>query len=210
MRPLLRSICENLKIAAAAADTVFEIVLRGDSTLRGHFPLEPEIVEEVFGTADAWVLAPFFYQGGRYTINDVHYVLEKETLVPAGLTPFARDASFGYRSSGLRDWIQEKAPGRFRAENVVSISLDDIRRGGPAKVEGKLVALVPGSIVIVNAAAESDMDIFSAGLLAGTCHLFLRMGLAGCSRIMHSRTVREKVPLPHGGSVRFLTSWDRV
>lgn len=167
VRPLLMKICENLKIAATAAGKVFEVVLRGDSTLRGHFPLEPEIVEEVFGKVNAWVLAPFFYQGGRYTIDDVHYVLEKDALVPAGQTPFASDASFSYRSSNLRDYIQEKAPEKFKPENMVSITLDDIRRGGPIEVEKKLLSLNTGSIVIVNAAAESDMDIFSAGLLAG-------------------------------------------
>lgn len=168
VRPLLMKICKNLKIAATAAGKVFEVVLRGDSTLRGHFPLEPEVVEEVFGKVNAWILAPFFYQGGRYTIDDVHYVLEKDALVPAGQTPFASDASFGYRSSNLRDYIQEKAPEKFKPENMVSITLDDIRRGGPTEVEKKLLSLNTGSIVIVNAAAESDMDIFSAGLLAGT------------------------------------------
>lgn len=168
VRPLLTEVCQNLRTAAAAAGKVFEIVLRGDSTLRGHFPLEPEVVEEVFGKVDAWILAPFFYQGGRYTIDDVHYVLEKDILVPAGQTPFASDASFGYRSSNLRDYIQEKAPEKFKPENIVSITLDDTRRGGPAGVEKKLLSLASGSIVIVNAAAESDMDIFSAGLLAGT------------------------------------------
>lgn len=89
-------------------------------------------------------------------------------LVPAGQTPFARDASFGYCSSNLRDYIQEKAPGKFNPENVVSITLDDIRRDGASKVKQKLLSLAPRTIVIVNAAAESDMDIFSAGLLAGT------------------------------------------
>lgn len=168
VRPLLIEICENLKIAAAAAGKVFEVVLRGDSTLRGHFPLELEVVEEVFGKVDAWVLAPFFYQGGRYTIEDVHYVLEKDMLVPAGQTPFASDVSFGYRSSNLRDYIREKAPEKFKPEDIVSITLADIRQGGPNKVEEKLLSLDSGSIIIVNAAAESDMDIFSAGLLAGT------------------------------------------
>lgn len=208
VRPLLTEICQNLKIAAAAADKNFEVVLRGDSTLRGHFPLEPEIVEEVFGKVDAWILAPFFYQGGRYTIDDVHYVLEKETLVPAGQTPFASDASFGYRSSNLRDYIQEKAPERFKTENIASITLDDTRRGGPAGVEKKLLSLAPGSIVIVNAAAESDIDIFSAGLLAGTYNTSSRKYSLGCSPdIVCSRVTGKKIPLPHRRSIRLFTPW---
>ena len=59
------------------------------------------------------VLAPFFFQGGRFTINDVHYVAEGDNLVPAGETQFAKDATFGYKSSNLRDYVLEKAPGRF-------------------------------------------------------------------------------------------------
>ncbi len=40
---------------------------------------------------------PFFKEGGRFTIDNVHYVKEGEILVPAGMTEFAKDKSF---------WIQ--------------------------------------------------------------------------------------------------------
>ena len=73
---LIREICENLHNASGGAK--FEVVLRSDSTLRGHFPLECEVAESVLGEADLWILAPFFLQGGRYTLNDVHYVAEGE------------------------------------------------------------------------------------------------------------------------------------
>lgn len=69
----------------------FEIVLRSDSTLRGHFPLECEAAEEVLGQSDVWILAPFFEQGGRYTVRDTHFVAEGDVLVPvsrASLTSF--------------------------------------------------------------------------------------------------------------------------
>ncbi len=66
-RVLISEICANLKAASTATGIAFEIVLRGDSTLRGHFPLEPEAAESVLGPADAWILCPFFLQGGRYT-----------------------------------------------------------------------------------------------------------------------------------------------
>jgi uncharacterized protein YgbK (DUF1537 family) len=79
---LVVEICSNLKIAAQAAGRDFEIVLRSDSTLRGHFPLEPEAAEEVLGRSDVWILAPFFEQGGRYTVDDVHFVAEGDVLVP--------------------------------------------------------------------------------------------------------------------------------
>ena len=79
---LIVEICSNLKEAAQQTGKEIEVVLRGDSTLRGHFPLEPEAAESVLEKSDIWLLAPFFLQGGRYTIEDVHYVAEGDTLVP--------------------------------------------------------------------------------------------------------------------------------
>lgn len=165
--PLIQTICENVAQAAAATNQTVNIVLRSDSTLRGHFPLEIDVAESVFGAGDAWVLAPFFLQGGRFTIDDVHYVLEGEQLVPAGKTQFAQDATFGYRSSSLRDFVLEKAPGRGRAERIVSVSIEDLRIGGPGAVYEKLMSVPRGGIVIVNAVAESDMGVFVVGSLMG-------------------------------------------
>jgi uncharacterized protein YgbK (DUF1537 family) len=167
-RKLMRTICTNLKEAAKQTDTKIEIVLRGDSTLRGHFPDEPQAVEEVLGASDSWILAPFFLQGGRYTIDDVHYVLEgDDLLVPAGETPFAKDATFGYKSSNLKDWVVEKTAGTISREKVASISIQDIRRGGPEAVKTQMLALKKGTVVIVNAACEEDMDVVVLGLLQG-------------------------------------------
>ncbi|PYH69642.1 uncharacterized protein BO88DRAFT_387921 [Aspergillus vadensis CBS 113365] len=162
---LIRTICENVKQAANLAGTTVDIVLRGDSTLRGHFPLEADVAQSVFGPADAIILAPFFFQGGRLTINDIHYVAEGDNLVPAGATQFARDATFGFKSSNLHDYVLEKAPGRFTPEQIHSITIEDIRVSGPNTICNKLLALPKGSVVIVNAAAESDMHVFVAGLL---------------------------------------------
>ncbi|KAB2580731.1 putative uncharacterized oxidoreductase ygbj protein [Lasiodiplodia theobromae] len=167
-RALTAEICRNLRAAAErAGNKPFEIVLRGDSTLRGHFPDEPEVVDEEVGGggSDAWVLAPFFLQGGRYTIDDVHYVAEGETLVPAGETPFARDATFGYKSSDLKDWVVEKSGGKIVRERVVSLGLKDIREGGPEKIAELVEGFEKGSVVVVNAAAEEDMDVVVLGLL---------------------------------------------
>ncbi|KAK7932425.1 hypothetical protein PG985_003137 [Apiospora marii] len=164
-RALIAEICTNLKEAAAEADTQFEIVLRGDSTLRGHFPLEAEAAEDVLGAADAWLLCPFFLQGGRYTIDDVHYVAEGEKLVPAGQTPFARDATFGYRSSNLREYVVEKSKGAIPAEKVTSLSLETIRVGGAEAVLAQLRDVAKGTVVVVNAAAEEDVDVVVLALL---------------------------------------------
>jgi len=165
---LITAICKNIEKAAKATGKEFEIVLRGDSTLRGHFPEEPETVEEILGKGkmDAWILAPFFYQGGRYTIDDVHYVAEGDILVPTSQTQFAQDATFGYKSSNLRDYVLEKAGSKFTKENIFSISIADIR-SGPRNVTEQLLTAPKGCVIIVNAAAESDMFVFAAGVLAG-------------------------------------------
>ncbi|KFY17839.1 hypothetical protein V491_04917, partial [Pseudogymnoascus sp. VKM F-3775] len=165
-RALISEICGNLDKAAKETGKNLQIVLRGDSTLRGHFLEELESVEEQLGSSDAWILAPFFLQGGRYTIDDVHYVAEKDVLVPAAQTAFARDATFGYASSNLRDYVLEKAGDRFEEKDIFSITLSDIRLGGTAKVAEKLLEVPRGSVVIVNAAAEEDMAVFAAGAIA--------------------------------------------
>lgn len=164
-RKLMTEICTNLKEAAARSGKRFEVVLRGDSTLRGHFPVEPEAVEDVLEQSDAWILAPFFLQGGRYTINDVHYVAEGDVLVPAGATPFAKDATFGYQSSDLNEWVVEKSKGQISKDKIRSLSLQNIREGGVLKVEDILTSASKGTVIIVNAAAEEDMDVVILGIL---------------------------------------------
>ncbi|KAJ4321094.1 hypothetical protein N0V94_003041 [Neodidymelliopsis sp. IMI 364377] len=164
-RELTIEICQNLKEAAAQAGKKIEVVLRGDSTLRGHFPLESEAVEEALGTSDAWILAPFFLQGGRYTINDIHYVAEGDVLVPAGETPFARDATFGFKSSHMIDWVIEKSKGAISRDRVRGLSLNDIRQGGPERVSELLQDAPKGTVFFVNAAAEEDMDVVVLGIL---------------------------------------------
>lgn len=185
-RALIQDICRNLQAASHATGRPFEVVLRGDSTLRGHFPLEPEAVESVLGAADAWVLCPFFLQGGRYTIGDVHYVADTETnqLVPAAATPFANDATFGYRSSNLREYAVEKGKGAIRPEDVTSISLETIRVGGVPAIYEQLRNLPSGkrTVIAINAAAEEDVDavvlaLMQAASQAGKKFLF-RTGAA--------------------------------
>ncbi|KAF2627615.1 hypothetical protein BU25DRAFT_410761 [Macroventuria anomochaeta] len=164
-RELTIEICQNLQEAATQAGKRFEVVLRGDSTLRGHFPVEPEAVEEALGASDAWILAPFFLQGGRYTIDDVHYVAEGDTLVPAADTPFAKDATFGFKSSHMADWVVEKSKGAISRDRVRGISIVDIRQRGPDKVNEILQSAPKGTVFIINAAAEEDMDVVVLGIL---------------------------------------------
>eukprot|EP00899_Mesostigma_viride_P017304 jgi/Mesvir1/25575/Mv01806-RA.4 len=162
---LMEEICGNLREAAGRAGCQFTVVLRGDSTLRGHFPQEPEAVQRVLGPRHLWVICPFFLEGGRYTVGDVHYVADGQRLVPAGQTEFAKDHAFGYTSSNLKQWVDEKSQGAYPAAQVRSVSLDDIRQGGPPRVYDALMACPHGSIVVVNAAASSDVLVVATAVL---------------------------------------------
>lgn len=198
---LIHEICNNIAAAAKATDQTIDVVLRSDSTLRGHFPLEADIAQSVFGPADGIVLAPFFFQGGRYTIDDVHYVVEGEKLVPAGKTQFARDASFGYKSSNLRQYVNEKAGGRFGEGMFVSVSIEDVRVGGPEGVCERLLGVERGAVVVVNAAAEEDMHVFVAGLLLG---MYYSLGVVFRRTVLisNSRSKRKTLPLSNRCSFR--------
>ena len=156
----------NLKVASQRADRQFVVVSRSDSTLRGHFPGEVEALTKALARDfDAWIINPFFPEGGRYTIDDIHYVDEGGWMVPAAETEFARDSVFGYRSSNLCRWVEEKAGGRISLDEVVSISISDLREGGPERVASCLAQLPSGCVCAVNAASYRDLEVFVAGLL---------------------------------------------
>ncbi|MGC8877632.1 MAG: four-carbon acid sugar kinase family protein [Anaerolineae bacterium] len=156
----------NLLEARYRSGREFVVVSRSDSTLRGHFPGEVKALAQALQQQfDAWLIIPFFLEGGRYTVHDVHYVAEGEQLVPAGETEFARDVVFGYHASNLREWVEEKTRGDVRASDVASISIDDLRLGGPDRVTEQLTALRNGNICIVNAASMRDLQVFVLGLL---------------------------------------------
>lgn len=157
----------NLLAAGQASGRDFAVVSRSDSTLRGHFPGEVHTLAGAIGGGfDAWILAPFFPEGGRYTLQDIHYVADGPRLVPAGQTEFARDTAFGYRASNLREWVAEKTGGAIPAESVASISLAELRQGGPLAVTQRLLALPRGSVCVLNAASYRDLEVFCLGLLA--------------------------------------------
>lgn len=170
------TIGQHLRAAAQATSRAFVVVSRSDSTLRGHFPGEVTALAEALDQDfAAWLLIPFFQEGGRYTLDDVHYVAEGDWLVPAGETESARDAVFGYQSSNLQQWVAEKTAGRIAAADVASVSLADIRHGGPTQVTARLMGLPHGCVCIVNAVSQRDLEVFVAGLLAAEAqgHRFL-------------------------------------
>ena len=88
------------------------VISRSDSTLRGHYPGEVEALAQALGEPyHATLLIPFFLEGGRYTLHDVHYLQDGDTLTPVGESEFAKDTTFGFASSDLRAWVAEKTGG---------------------------------------------------------------------------------------------------
>ena len=116
-----------------------EVVSRSDSTLRGHVVAEIAAIDaarrRVTGAGfDGVLLIPCFFEAGRFTAGDIHWANVSGQPIPAGDTEFAQDSTFGYTSSNLRDFIAEKSRGTITSDEVHSISLDDIRLGGPTRV----------------------------------------------------------------------------
>lgn len=145
------------------------VISRSDSTLRGHYPLEPEILRAELENAtgqrfDGEIIYPFFKEGGRYTIGDVHYVRDGDTLIPAGMTEFARDKSFGYSASSLPEWCEEKTGGRYPAAGVTSITLEELRATDFDAIEAKLLAVRDFGKVIVNSIDTVDVRVFAIAL----------------------------------------------
>lgn len=163
-------LANQLAQIAHRLDRPLDLLVRGDSTLRGHFPLELETVRSAFEQRlgvryDGIVLCPFFFEGGRVTAGDIHWVEEGDTMRPAALTEFARDTTFGYNQSHLAHWVEEKTGGAVCAADVLSISLEHIRQQGPQGVCDQLLQMEPGRVAVINAVTYADLAVCMTGLL---------------------------------------------
>lgn len=167
---LHRELVRNLKQAAQEEKQEFILISRSDSTLRGHYPLETEVIyreltaEDSAYQIDGELIIPFFFEGGRVTFNDIHYVKTEGGLVPAGETEFAHDPTFGYQSSDLKQWVEEKTKGAYRAAEVKSIPLAMLRSRKLREIEEILLALTGFNKLIVNAVEPNDLKIFLVAL----------------------------------------------
>ena len=144
-------------------------ISRSDSTLRGHYPLEIEILKTNYEkntgkTIDGEILCPFFKEGGRITIDDIHYVKYGEELIPANETEFAKDKTFGYTAATMPEYIEEKTKGAYKAENVTCISLEDIHNMDIDKIENLILNVHDFNKIIVNAVDYADVKVFCVAL----------------------------------------------
>ena len=181
-----REIAKNIARAAREAKRDVLVISRGDSTLRGHYPLETEILRKTLEKNGhpafaGEVLCPFFREGGRFTLNGVHYVQEGDSLTPAAQTEFAKDKTFGYRHSCLPDYIEEKSGGRVSAKDVTVLSLEELRSLDFDAMEKKLLSASGFRYIAADAIEEADVQALAVlliRLMAKGRHYMIRSAAA--------------------------------
>ena len=141
------------------------LVSRGDSTLRGHGVLEPDTLEQAFGPFDATLHVPAFLEGGRTTVNGVHLLFGE----PVHTTPFAQDRLFGFNSSDLAAWLEEKSNGAIRRADVQRISgreLDAASGVGLLPLIERLRTCRGNRPVVVDAQRQQQLTALAAAVRA--------------------------------------------
>jgi uncharacterized protein YgbK (DUF1537 family) len=184
MAGLNREVITALTAAARAEGASFVVASRSDSTLRGHYPQETDVIAEALlqqtgrGT-DGVVIVPAYLDAGRLTVNSVHWMQGPAGFIPVAESEFARDPAFGYASSDLRDYVAEKTAGRWTRDQVARVTLSDIRAGGPQRVRQILGGLAGGQPVVVDAVTDDDLRVVVLGILqaeAAGARLLYRVG----------------------------------
>lgn len=143
------------------------LLLRGDSTLRGH------LLEEYLGLCDATgvrfpplLLVPALPSAGRVTREGVHLLERDGRAEPLHDTEYARDGVFAYSSARLLEWAEERSGGLFRASDGLELHLDELRSRGSAAVEGALQKLARAdrpAVLAPDAENEHDLVAIAAG-----------------------------------------------
>jgi uncharacterized protein YgbK (DUF1537 family) len=153
----------------AAGQAALGFVSRSDSTLRGHYPLEPAVIAEVLEKdagvhIDGVVIVPAFPDAGRVTIGGTHFMRgDGGTLTPVAETEFAADATFGFTHSHLAEYVQEKSRGLIAASEVIVLDLGVIR-GGTAAIAAALADATDGTPVVADIVTENDLRALALGL----------------------------------------------
>ncbi|PSB54473.1 four-carbon acid sugar kinase family protein [Chamaesiphon polymorphus] len=155
-------VCQNLKVALAETQIDdFIIVSRSDSTLRGHYPIETDVIAAELGGFDAHFLMPAFFEGGRITRDSIHYLLVDGVETPVHKTEFARDSVFAFSHSYLPDYVAEKTQGQIPADRVVQFLLAEVRSGSL----DRLMQLERNRCCVVDGERQADFDRFAADIL---------------------------------------------
>lgn len=148
-----QEVCTNLKQALADHAGPVLFVSRSDSTLRGHYPVETDVMARELGPFDATLLTPAFFEGGRITRDGTHYLIVDGQPVPTHDTEFARDSVFGYSTSYLPGYVAEKTGGRVLENDVHVLSLAALRAG---EADAWLEGLTGNAVGVVDGETPDD------------------------------------------------------
>ncbi|WP_026550121.1 four-carbon acid sugar kinase family protein [Arthrobacter sp. Br18] len=164
-----REAVTNALAAAEDSGIALGFVSRSDSTLRGHYPLEPDVIaatlSEVTGqSTDGVVIVPAFPDAGRITIGGIHYMRDGAGgLIPVAATEFASDATFGYSWSELARYVEEKSAGRFPAADVIVLDLAVVR-GGTEGIAEAIAPAADSAPIVADIVTENDLRALALGL----------------------------------------------
>lgn len=154
--PAARELIGQVRQTIRAHDVA--LVLRGDSTLRGHVFAE---MDALSGPGSVGLFVPAFPEGGRHTVAGVHYVVQEGARVPVAETEFAQDPVFGFRAGTVEAWVREVGGDR----PVRTVDLPSLRLHGPAAVARVLLGAAAGTVVVPDAEDVGDVAAIVLGLL---------------------------------------------
>ena len=164
----IREICASIKkffLREGYSKDDYFYISRGDSTLRGHGVLEPAILAEELGPFHATFHIPAFLEGGRTTENGIHYL----NGIPVHTTDFGRDKIFGFSTSDLAKWIEEKSFGKIKEKNIMHVDIKQLDKAvndedGFKSLLNFLSKLENNISVVVDAKLPCHLDTLSRAI----------------------------------------------
>lgn len=173
---LNREVMESVLQANRRLNHKLIFISRSDSTLRGHFPAEPETMRTVLESHKIPVefpvfFIPSFFEAGRCTVNNMHFLKSGDVMTPVSETEFAGDSIFGYSRSDLPGYMMEKSGGRIPEEKIGNLPLAVLRQLDPEALQKRISSSGSFSYVSIDALEYSDLQKFSLALLGSVTGL---------------------------------------
>src|SRR5262245_3719241 len=197
-----RSVVADAARSARTGAGDAHLVLRGDSTLRGH------LLEEYLGLCDATggahpplLLAPALPSAGRVTRGGIHLLRRNGREEPLHVTEYARDGVFAYASAQLLTWAEERSAGFFAAADGRVIGLGELRAAGAPAVASALADLARArrpAVLAVDSETEADLALAAAGYahaLRSGVDAFVRCAPAFAG-VLSGTAARSLAPVP--------------
>tara|TARA_R110002094_G_scaffold52207_3_gene63580 strand:- start:1442 stop:2842 length:1401 start_codon:yes stop_codon:yes gene_type:complete len=162
---IYQQISKNILKASEITKRNFTIISRSDSTLRGHFSEIKAIKHSGHFKEAITVFIPVMFEGGRVTVNDIHYICENEQLIPVNKTAFSKDHTFAYKHANLKSYIEEKTNGNVKTSDVISLDIESVRTLNTKALSSKINSIESGKFCVVNALNYNDLNKVAQALL---------------------------------------------